>query len=102
RDGPYSRLHPFPTRRSSDLIATAEAVSLAGATPRFVDVDPVSGLLTAEILERALTPSVRCVIPVHLYGTTVDMDPLLEVARAARDRKSTRLNSSHQIISYAV
>ena len=69
---------------ANTFIATAEAVSLAGATPRFVDVDPVSGLLTAEILERALTPSVRCVIPVHLYGATVDMDPLLEVARAAR------------------
>jgi dTDP-4-amino-4,6-dideoxygalactose transaminase len=69
---------------ANTFIATAEAVSMAGATPRFVDVDPVSGLLTAEIVERALDPRVRCVIPVHLYGATVDMDPLLEVARAAR------------------
>jgi dTDP-3-amino-3,4,6-trideoxy-alpha-D-glucose transaminase len=65
------------------FIATAEAVSLAGATPRFVDVDPRTGLLTAEIVESALTPRVRCVVPVHLYGATVDMDPILEVARAA-------------------
>jgi dTDP-4-amino-4,6-dideoxygalactose transaminase len=65
------------------FIATAEAVSIAGATPRFVDVDPDSGLITAEIVERAINPRVRAVMPVHLYGATVDMDPLLEVARAA-------------------
>jgi dTDP-4-amino-4,6-dideoxygalactose transaminase len=69
---------------ANTFIATAEAVSMAGATPRFVDVDPRTGLLTAEIVERALNPRVRCVIPVHLYGATVDMDPLLEVARTAR------------------
>jgi dTDP-4-amino-4,6-dideoxygalactose transaminase len=69
---------------ANTFIATAEAVSIAGATPRFVDVDPDSGLLTAAILERALTPRVRAVMAVHLYGATVDMDPLLEVARAAR------------------
>ena len=68
---------------ANTFIATAEAVSMVGATPRFVDVDPVTGLLTAEIVERALSPRVRCVVPVHLYGATVDMDPLLEVARAA-------------------
>ena len=38
------------------FIATAEAVSIAGATPRFVDVDPDTGLITAEIVERAITP----------------------------------------------
>jgi dTDP-4-amino-4,6-dideoxygalactose transaminase len=69
---------------ANTFIATAEAISMAGATPRFVDVDPVSGLLTAEIVERALSARVRCVIPVHLYGATVDMDPILEVARTAR------------------
>jgi dTDP-3-amino-3,4,6-trideoxy-alpha-D-glucose transaminase len=68
---------------ANTFIATAEAVSMAGATPRPVDVDPETGLLTAEMVERALRPRVRCVIPVHLFGATVDMDPLLEVARAA-------------------
>jgi dTDP-3-amino-3,4,6-trideoxy-alpha-D-glucose transaminase len=66
------------------FIATAEAVSIAGATPRFVDVDPTTGLITAEIVQRAITPRVKAVMPVHLYGATVDMDPLLEVARAAK------------------
>jgi dTDP-3-amino-3,4,6-trideoxy-alpha-D-glucose transaminase len=68
---------------ANTFIATAEAVSIAGATPRFVDVDPDSGLITAEIVERAVNPRVRAVMPVHLYGATVDMDPLLDVARAA-------------------
>jgi dTDP-3-amino-3,4,6-trideoxy-alpha-D-glucose transaminase len=68
---------------ANTFIATAEAVSLAGATPRFVDVDPVTGLLTAEIVERALGSRVRAVMPVHLYGATVDLDPILEVARGA-------------------
>ena len=68
---------------TNSFIATAEAVSAVGATPRLVDVDPDSHLLTAEIVERNLTPSVRCVIPVHLFGATVDMDPILEVAHRA-------------------
>lgn len=68
---------------ANTFIATAEAVSIAGATPRPVDVDPATGLLTAGIVERALHPRVRCVVPVHLHGATVDMDPLLELARAA-------------------
>ena len=69
---------------ANTFIATAEAVSIAGATPRLVDVDPATGLLTAEIAERAMTSKVRCIIPVHLYGATVDMDPILELARSAR------------------
>jgi dTDP-3-amino-3,4,6-trideoxy-alpha-D-glucose transaminase len=69
---------------ANTFIATAEAVSAVGATPRLVDVDPVTGLLTAAIVEQAMGPKVRCIIPVHLYGATVDMDPILELAREAR------------------
>jgi dTDP-4-amino-4,6-dideoxygalactose transaminase len=63
------------------FIATAEAVSATGATPRIVDIDPETALLTAEIVEQAITPRTRCVIPVHLFGRTVDMDPLLALCR---------------------
>jgi dTDP-4-amino-4,6-dideoxygalactose transaminase len=66
---------------TNSFIATAEAVSAAGARPRLVDVDPETALLTAEIVEEALTPQTRCVIPVHLYGRMVDMDPLLALCR---------------------
>ncbi|MGZ8475937.1 MAG: DegT/DnrJ/EryC1/StrS family aminotransferase [Candidatus Limnocylindria bacterium] len=68
---------------ANSFIASAEAVSLAGATPRLVDVDPETHLLTAEAVEAAIGPRTRAVIPVHLMGATVDLDPILEVARAA-------------------
>jgi dTDP-3-amino-3,4,6-trideoxy-alpha-D-glucose transaminase len=68
---------------TNSFIATAEAVSWIGATPRLVDVDPESHLLTAEIVGAAIGPRTRAVIPVHLMGSTVDLDPILEVARAA-------------------
>jgi len=63
------------------FIATAEAVSTVGATPVLVDIDPHSATVTAEIVERALTPRTRGVIPVHLFGRTVEMEPLLELCR---------------------
>jgi dTDP-3-amino-3,4,6-trideoxy-alpha-D-glucose transaminase len=69
---------------ANSFVATAEAVSLAGATPRPVDVDADSRLLTAEIAERAIGPRTRCIIPVHLYGRTVDLDPIMELAREHR------------------
>ncbi len=67
---------------ANSFIATAEAVSAAGATPVLVDVDGETALLTAEIAERAITPRTRCMIPVHLYGRTVEMNPLLELCRS--------------------
>jgi dTDP-3-amino-3,4,6-trideoxy-alpha-D-glucose transaminase len=68
---------------ANSFIATAEAVSLAGATPRLVDVDPSTHLITAELLQSAIGPRTRAVIPVHLMGATVNMTPLVEVAHAA-------------------
>ena len=65
---------------ANSFIATAEAVVLAEARPRFADVDFENQLVTAETVEAALTPRTRCVIPVHLYGRTVEMYPLLELA----------------------
>ena len=67
---------------TNSFIATAEAVSATGATPRLVDVDPETALLTAEIVAAALTERTKCVIPVHLYGRSVEMGPLLELCRA--------------------
>jgi dTDP-4-amino-4,6-dideoxygalactose transaminase len=67
---------------TNSFIATAEAVSAVGATPVLVDVDEATSVLTAEIVEAALTPKTRCAIPVHLYGRTVEMGPLAELCRA--------------------
>jgi dTDP-4-amino-4,6-dideoxygalactose transaminase len=66
---------------ANSFIATAEAVSLVGATPALVDVDPASHLITAQAVERAIGPRTKCVIPVHLMGSTVDMEPILKLAR---------------------
>lgn len=55
------------------FIATAEAIAYVGATPVFADVDGASFNLTAETLERALTPGTRAVIVVHLFGQCAPM-----------------------------
>lgn len=62
-------------------IATAEAVSLAGAVPVFVDSEPDTGLMDLEAVRRAITPRTWGVIPVHLYGQMVDMSLLTDLAR---------------------
>ncbi|MEO8726802.1 MAG: DegT/DnrJ/EryC1/StrS family aminotransferase [Acidobacteriaceae bacterium] len=64
------------------FIATAEAISAVGATPVFVDIDPLSYTMDASRLEEAITKYTRAIIPVHLYGQTADMDAILEVAQA--------------------
>jgi dTDP-4-amino-4,6-dideoxygalactose transaminase len=63
------------------FFATAEAVSMVGATPVFVDVEPDTYNLDVTLLEGRLTPRTRAVVPVHLFGQAVDMDPLLALAR---------------------
>ena len=63
------------------FIATAEAISLAGAKPVLVDVDPVTFNMDPSSLEAAITDATKAIVPVHLYGQTADMDPILELAR---------------------
>jgi dTDP-4-amino-4,6-dideoxygalactose transaminase len=62
------------------FIATAYAVNAVGAKPVFVDVDPRTYNISAAVVESALTPATRAIIPVHLYGQPVDMGPLTELA----------------------
>jgi len=66
---------------ANTFIATAEAVVLAGARPRFVDVDPDSLLLTPEAVAAAVTPATAAVLPVHLYGHVADLAGHREIAR---------------------
>jgi dTDP-4-amino-4,6-dideoxygalactose transaminase len=68
---------------ANSFVATAEAVVLAGAIPRFADVDPATLLLTADALTAALTNRTRAVIVVHLYGQMVDMDAIGRAAERA-------------------
>lgn len=66
---------------SNTYVATAFAVSYTGATPVFVDVDPRTFNMTAELVADKITSRTRGLIPVHLYGHPVDMDPIMELAR---------------------
>jgi dTDP-4-amino-4,6-dideoxygalactose transaminase len=66
------------------FFATAGCVARVGATPVLVEVDPVTFNMTADGLARAITARTKAVIPVHLYGQMVDMDPLIAVAREHR------------------
>jgi len=63
------------------FIATTEAISQAGATPVFVDVNPHTYNMDAARLEAQITKNTKAIIPVHLYGQPADMDPILDVAR---------------------
>jgi dTDP-4-amino-4,6-dideoxygalactose transaminase len=65
---------------ANTFFATAEAVSTAGATPVFVDVDPISYTIDPAKIEAALTNRTRAIIPVHLYGQAADLDPIFEIA----------------------
>jgi dTDP-4-amino-4,6-dideoxygalactose transaminase len=62
------------------FIATAEAISLCGAKPVFVDIDPKTYTLDPSLLEAAITPHTKAIIPVHLYGQMADMDPIMAIA----------------------
>jgi dTDP-4-amino-4,6-dideoxygalactose transaminase len=66
---------------ANTFFATAEAVSLTGATPVFVDADPLAYTIDAGRIEGAITPRTRAIIPVHLYGQPADLDPFFEIAR---------------------
>jgi dTDP-4-amino-4,6-dideoxygalactose transaminase len=63
------------------FIATAEAISYAGATPVFVDIEEKSYNLDPARLQKVITDKTKAVIPVHLYGQPADMDPILEIAK---------------------
>lgn len=62
------------------FIATTEAISFCGATPVFVDIDEKTYSMNPDLLEAAITPKTRAIIPVHIFGQTADMDPIMEIA----------------------
>lgn len=64
------------------FIATSNTIIHAGATPVFVDCDDTTGNLDLDLVERAITPRTKAVIPVHLYGHMVDMRRLRQIADA--------------------
>ncbi|MDD5216779.1 MAG: DegT/DnrJ/EryC1/StrS family aminotransferase [Candidatus Omnitrophica bacterium] len=74
-------LHDEVLTVSHTATPTVSAISMIGAKPVFVDIDPKTMLMDVGQVERSLTSKTRAVVPVHLYGQCVDMDPLLEISK---------------------
>jgi dTDP-4-amino-4,6-dideoxygalactose transaminase len=66
---------------SFSFIATADSISLLGATPVFIDIELDTFCIDPRKLAAKLTPSTRAIIPVHLYGQSAEMQPILDFAR---------------------
>lgn len=60
--------------------ATVEVIALLRLTPVFIDVNPQTFTIEASEVERAISPKTRAIVPVHLYGQSADMEPLLQLA----------------------
>ena len=63
------------------FVATVAAIRYTGATPVFVDIDPTTFTMDPALVEAAITPKTKVILPVHLYGQAADMDPIVEIAR---------------------
>jgi len=63
------------------FMATAEAISYCGAKPVFVDIDERTYTLDPDLLERAINPRTKAIIPVHLFGQPADMDAIHAIAQ---------------------
>lgn len=66
---------------SNTAVPTVAAIRATGAVPVFVDVEEDTFLMDINKIEPVITPRTRCIIPVHLFGQPVEMEPLLEIAQ---------------------
>ena len=62
------------------FVATVSAIEYTGAKPVFVDINPSTFTMDPRLIEAAITPKTRAIIPVHLYGHVADMDPIVSIA----------------------
>jgi dTDP-4-amino-4,6-dideoxygalactose transaminase len=80
---------------ANTFIATVEAIAMVGALPVFVDIDPETSTMDWRQLDDALTPRTRAILPVHLYGHPVDMQPVLDFAHEHRLRVIEDASQAH-------
>ena len=63
------------------FIASANSILFTGATPVFVDIDPETFNIDPELIEDAISPNTKAILPVHLYGHVCDMDAIMDIAK---------------------
>jgi dTDP-4-amino-4,6-dideoxygalactose transaminase len=61
--------------------STSWAISYVGARPVYVDIEDATFNIDVSLIEKAITPHTKAIMPVHLYGQPVDLDPILEICR---------------------
>ena len=66
---------------SNTAVPTVSAIVSTGATPRFVDIEPQTYHMEPKLLRSAINKKTKCIIPVHLFGQCVDLDPVMEIAK---------------------
>ena len=66
---------------SLTFVATTAAILYTGAKPVFVDVDPATWTMNPRLIEAAITPRTKVIMPVHLHGLMADMDAIMDIAR---------------------
>jgi len=86
---------------SRSFIASASCVVLRGAKPVFADVHPDSQNITAESIQKVITPQTRAIIAVHLAGWPCDMDPILQIAEKYRLKVIEDCAQSHGAVYYS-
>jgi len=80
---------------SHTAVATVAAIEQAGATPVMVDIEPDFFTIDPQRITTAITPKTKAIIPVHLYGQSVDLDPVLEIAKTYELRVIEDCAQSH-------
>ncbi len=63
------------------FVATTEAIGIVGATPVFVDINPDTFNMDANLIEEKITPKTKAILPVHLYGQPAEMDKIMAIAK---------------------
>lgn len=63
------------------FVATANAITLVGATPVFVDIDENTFNINSTLIEKAITPKTKAIMPVHLFGLSAEMEAITKIAK---------------------